>query len=36
KTSPLIGYYYARGDLRTVDGLQGVDDVARDIAKALA
>ncbi|WP_417243599.1 adenylate kinase [Celeribacter sp.] len=36
KTSPLIGYYYARGDLRTVDGLQGVDDVASDIAKALA
>ncbi|ALI57013.1 adenylate kinase [Celeribacter marinus] len=36
KTSPLIGYYYARGDLRSVDGLQGVEDVARDIAKALA
>lgn len=36
KTSPLIGYYYARGDLKTVDGLQSMDEVAADIAKALA
>ncbi|SFJ44503.1 adenylate kinase [Celeribacter neptunius] len=36
KTSPLIGYYYARGDLKTVDGLQSMDQVAADIAKALA
>ena len=36
KTSPLIGYYYARGDLRVVDGLQDMDKVAADIAKALA
>jgi adenylate kinase len=36
KTSPLIGYYYARGDLRSVNGLQDVDKVASDIAAALA
>ncbi|RPE63295.1 adenylate kinase [Pacificibacter maritimus] len=35
KTSPLIGYYYARGELRTVDGLQDVERVASDVAKAL-
>lgn len=36
KTSPLIGYYYAKGDLRTVDGLAEIDEVAASIAKALA
>ncbi|ATG48799.1 adenylate kinase [Celeribacter ethanolicus] len=36
KTSPLIGYYYAKGDLKTVDGLQSMDQVSADIAKALA
>jgi adenylate kinase len=36
KTSPLIGYYYARGDLRSVNGLQDVETVAGEIAKALA
>ena len=36
KTSPLIGYYYAKGDLKTVDGLQDMDKVATDVAKALA
>ncbi len=36
KTSPLIGYYYAKADLKTVDGLQSMDEVAADIAKALA
>ncbi|MBW6418738.1 adenylate kinase [Celeribacter sp. PS-C1] len=35
KTSPLIGYYYAKGDLKTVDGLQSMDQVSADIAKAL-
>ncbi|MEM5475783.1 adenylate kinase [Pacificibacter sp. AS14] len=35
KTSPLIGYYYARNDLRTVDGLQDVEKVAADISEAL-
>ncbi len=36
KTSPLIGYYYALGDLFTVDGLAEIDTVAADIRKVLA
>ncbi|PTQ76034.1 adenylate kinase [Celeribacter persicus] len=36
KTSPLIGYYYAKGNLKTVDGLQSMDQVAADIEKVLA
>jgi adenylate kinase len=35
ETSPLIGYYYAKGKLQTVDGLASIDDVAGSIAKAL-
>jgi adenylate kinase len=35
KTSPLIGYYYAKGQLRTVDGLGEMHAVKADIAKAL-
>lgn len=35
KTSPLIGYYYAKGKLAPVDGLAEMDDVAAQIAKAL-
>lgn len=31
ETSPLIGYYYAKGKLRTVDGMAGVDEVTRQI-----
>ena len=31
KTSPLIGYYYAKGDLRTVDGLGAIDEVSAEI-----
>lgn len=31
KTSPLIGYYYAKGDLRTVDGLGPIEDVSAEI-----
>jgi len=36
KTSPLIGYYYAKGQLSSVDGLAEIADVRADIAKALA
>ncbi|CUH40991.1 Adenylate kinase [Jannaschia seosinensis] len=36
KTSPLIGYYYAKGELRTVDGLGEIDEVAGAIADILA
>ena len=32
KTSPLTGYYYAKGNLQSVDGLGAIEDVARDIA----
>jgi adenylate kinase len=35
KTSPLIGYYYAKGGLVSVDGLADVDAVAAAIAKVL-
>ncbi|MFN3822712.1 MAG: adenylate kinase [Pseudorhodobacter sp.] len=35
KTSPLIGYYYAKGDLRSVDGLAEMDAVAQTIAEVL-
>lgn len=34
-TSPLIGYYYAKGKLRTVDGLGEIEEVAARIAAAL-
>ncbi|WP_333712121.1 adenylate kinase [Yoonia sp.] len=36
QTSPLIGYYYAKGDLKTVDGLASMDEVAASIARVLA
>jgi len=35
ETSPLIGYYYAKGQLQSVDGLGTMDAVASDIASAL-
>ncbi|NKB26885.1 MAG: adenylate kinase [Rhodobacteraceae bacterium] len=35
KTSPLIGYYYAKGDLKSVDGLAAMDVVEASIAEAL-
>ena len=35
KTSPLIGYYYAKGDLRSVDGLGEIDAVKSEIAAVL-
>ncbi|MCC6863327.1 MAG: adenylate kinase [Rhodobacteraceae bacterium] len=35
KTSPLIGYYYAKKQLYTVDGLAAMDVVAAAIAKVL-
>ena len=36
QTSPLIGYYYAKGDLKSVDGLGEIEAVAGDIKAALA
>ena len=35
KTSPLIGYYYAKGQLSSVDGLADMDVVAKAVAKVL-
>ena len=35
KTSPLIGYYYAKGLLSHVDGLASIDDVGSAIAATL-
>ncbi|MGR3492351.1 MAG: adenylate kinase, partial [Shimia sp.] len=35
KTSPLIGYYYAKGDLKSVDGLGSMEQVGSDIAAIL-
>ena len=35
KTSPLIGYYWAKGDLKSVDGLGTIDEVASEIAGIL-
>jgi adenylate kinase len=35
KTSPLIGYYYAKGGLAAVDGLAEMDAVGMAIAKVL-
>ncbi|NVO26490.1 adenylate kinase [Donghicola sp. C2-DW-16] len=35
KTSPLIGYYYAKGNLSSVNGLGEIDAVQAEIAKIL-
>ena len=34
-TSPLIGYYYAKGKLKRIDGLGEIDEVAGRISGAL-
>ena len=36
KTSPLIGYYYAKGALNSIDGLGEVDTVSQAITEVLA
>ena len=35
QTSPLLGYYYAKGDLKGVDGLGSMDEVSTEIAGVL-
>jgi adenylate kinase len=35
QTSPLVGYYYAKGNLKSVDGLANMDDVAASISNVL-
>lgn len=36
ETSPLIGYYYAKGKLKTVDGMADIDQVSAEIDRILA
>ncbi|CDX35556.1 adenylate kinase [Mesorhizobium sp. ORS 3359] len=36
KTAPLTGYYYAKGKLKTVDGMASIDVVTDEIGKVLA
>jgi adenylate kinase len=36
QTAPLIGYYHAKGKLRTIDGLADIDQVAREIKALLS
>lgn len=36
KTAPLIGYYYAKGKLKGVDGMAGIDTVTKEIEAVLA
>ncbi len=35
KTSPLIGYYHAKGALKAIDGLASIDEVQASLADAL-
>lgn len=35
KTAPLIGYYYAKGLLKTVDGMASMDEVTKQIGAIL-
>ena len=35
QTAPLIGYYHAKGKLRTVDGLGEIDAIAGEIRTLL-
>jgi len=35
-TSPLIGYYFAKGKLVTLDGMAPIDDVGRQLNEALS
>ncbi|WFP74190.1 adenylate kinase [Mesorhizobium sp. WSM4906] len=36
KTAPLTGYYYAKGRLKTVDGMASIDAVTAEIERVLA
>lgn len=35
ETAPLTGYYFAKGTLRSVDGMAPIDEVAKSIARIL-
>jgi adenylate kinase len=36
ETSPLIGYYYCKGNLKCVDGMAAIDQVTAEIGQVLA
>lgn len=36
ETAPLLGYYFAKGKLRTIDGMASIEDVARQLDEATA
>jgi adenylate kinase len=36
ETAPLIGYYFAKGKLRTVDGMAAISEVSRQVDSILA
>jgi adenylate kinase len=36
ETAPLLGYYFCKGSLRSVNGMGSIDEVAREIAGVLA
>jgi adenylate kinase len=36
ETSPLIGYYYCKGNLQSVDGMAAIADVAKEIDKIVS
>ena len=35
ETAPLLGYYFAKGNLKTVDGMAAIDDITRSIDAVL-
>ena len=35
QTAPLVGYYYAKGLLRGVDGMGEIDEIAKQVQKVL-
>jgi adenylate kinase len=35
KTSPLIGYYHAKGSLKSIDGLASIENVQSALAAAI-
>lgn len=36
ETAPLLGYYFAKGKLRTIDGMASIEDVARQLDEVTA
>jgi adenylate kinase len=36
ETAPLLGYYFCKGNLRTIDGMASIDQVAAEIDEVLA